>query len=52
MLLDFDWGGPVGEASYPCTWLNPELTDGRESVDQEIAKDNDIRILENTLARF
>ncbi|KAH9175131.1 hypothetical protein EDB89DRAFT_1848079, partial [Lactarius sanguifluus] len=28
LLLDFDWGGQVGEASYPCAWLNPDLTDG------------------------
>ena len=52
MLLDFDWGGRVGKASYPRGWLNRELTDGRESADEEITKDDDIRILENTLAQF
>ncbi|KAI9449640.1 hypothetical protein BJY52DRAFT_1192413 [Lactarius psammicola] len=52
MLVDFDWGGRVGEALYPRSWLNPELTDGRESVDQEITKDDDNRILRKTLAQF
>ncbi|KAH9041965.1 hypothetical protein EDB84DRAFT_1473900 [Lactarius hengduanensis] len=52
MLLDFDWGGRVGEASYPCAWLNPELLDGRESDNLRITKEDDNRILRNTLARF
>ncbi|KAH8981904.1 hypothetical protein EDB86DRAFT_2973436 [Lactarius hatsudake] len=29
MLLDFDWGGKVGEASYLTLALNAELLDGR-----------------------
>ncbi|KAH8977111.1 hypothetical protein EDB86DRAFT_2863378 [Lactarius hatsudake] len=51
-LLDFDWGGQVGEASYPCAWLNPDLTDGREDIGLGITKDDDIRILRNTLANI
>ncbi|KAH8979285.1 hypothetical protein EDB86DRAFT_2814747 [Lactarius hatsudake] len=50
LLLDFDWGGQVGEALYPCAWLNPDLTDGQESISLGIIKDDDIRILQNTLA--
>ncbi|KAH9049253.1 hypothetical protein EDB83DRAFT_2631667 [Lactarius deliciosus] len=51
-LLDFDWGGQVGEASYPCAWLNLDLTDGREDIGLGITKDDDIRILRNTLANI
>jgi hypothetical protein len=49
MLVDFDWGGEDGKTSYPCGNLNPGLTDGRASTDGEITKDDDIRILGNTL---
>ncbi|KAI9449631.1 hypothetical protein BJY52DRAFT_1192401 [Lactarius psammicola] len=52
MLVDFDWGGRAGEVSYPHARLNPELTNGRESVDGKIMKDDDDRILDNTLARL
>ena len=52
VLLDLDWGGQAREALYPCASLNPELTDGQESIDQEIMKDNDIQILENTLKQL
>ncbi|KAH8986309.1 hypothetical protein EDB92DRAFT_1879504 [Lactarius akahatsu] len=52
LLLDFDWGGQVGEASYPCAWLNLDLTDGREDISLGITKDDDTRILQNTLANI
>lgn len=49
MLVDFDWGGRVGEASYPTANLNPELTIGRGNTDRGITMDDDNRILTNTL---
>ncbi|KAI9448414.1 hypothetical protein H4582DRAFT_1802901, partial [Lactarius indigo] len=52
MLIDFDWGGRLGEASYPHAQLNPQLTTGRQSVDEEITKDDDNRILQQTLQEF
>ncbi|KAH9160464.1 hypothetical protein EDB89DRAFT_2166122, partial [Lactarius sanguifluus] len=52
LLLDFDWGGRVGEASYPCACLNSDLTDGREGISLGITKDDDIRVLQNTLAKL
>src|SRR6266404_2174400 len=48
-LLDFDWGGRVGEAQYPHAQLNDELIVGRESRDNLITKGDDVRILNNTL---
>ena len=52
MLIDFDWGGAAGEASYPRANLNPELIDGRASTDVEITKGDDIRVLENTITKL
>ncbi|KAH8999519.1 hypothetical protein EDB92DRAFT_1941159 [Lactarius akahatsu] len=52
MLIDFDWGGRVGEASYPHARLNPQLTIGRQSVGGEITKNDDDRILQQTLQEF
>ncbi|KAH9065107.1 hypothetical protein EDB83DRAFT_2291675 [Lactarius deliciosus] len=52
MLIDFDWGGRVGETSYPHAQLNPQLTTGRQSVDGEITKDDDDRILQQTIRDF
>ncbi|KAH9007198.1 hypothetical protein EDB86DRAFT_64410 [Lactarius hatsudake] len=52
MLIDFDWGGRVGEASYPPVWLNPLLTIGRQSVDREITTNDDDRILQQTIQGF
>ncbi|KAH9007210.1 hypothetical protein EDB86DRAFT_3069881 [Lactarius hatsudake] len=52
MLIDFDWGGRLGVASYPHAQLNPQLTIGRQSVDGEITKDDDDRILQQTIQDF
>ena len=49
MLVDFDWGGKVGEAYYPIARLSPELTDGRDNTNPKITKDDDWRVLQNTL---
>ncbi|KAF8129803.1 hypothetical protein EV363DRAFT_1417512 [Boletus edulis] len=49
MLLDFDWGGKVGEARYPHARLHPQLTTGRDMSNLEITKDDDNRVLRNTL---
>jgi hypothetical protein len=49
MLLDFDWGGKEGEACYPTWRLNDELLAGRVSEDLRITKDDDLRVLTNTL---
>ncbi|KAH9007237.1 hypothetical protein EDB86DRAFT_68464 [Lactarius hatsudake] len=52
MLIDFDWGGRVGETSYPHARLHPQLTIGRQSVGGEITKIDDDRILQQTLQKF
>ncbi|KAH9007235.1 hypothetical protein EDB86DRAFT_2870734 [Lactarius hatsudake] len=52
MLIDFDWGGRVGETSYPHARLHPQLTIGRQSVGGEITKIDDDRILQQTLQEF
>jgi len=49
MLIDFDWGGKVGEAHYPDLLLCSELTDGRTRIDLMIGQDDDIRVLQNTI---
>ena len=49
MLIDFDWGGKVGEACYPHARLCSELIDGRDSTDRWIMKGDDERVLQNTL---
>ncbi|KAI0248667.1 hypothetical protein BJV78DRAFT_1130931 [Lactifluus subvellereus] len=49
MLIDFDWGGKVGEVYYPFARVCPELTDGRHGTDPMITKDDDRRVLRNTL---
>jgi len=49
MLLDFDWGGRLGEACYPTWKLNDELLAGRVDEDLRITKDDDRRVLSNTL---
>ena len=49
MLLDFDWGGEEGDAFYPTLNLNDELLEDRKSIGQRIAKDDDLRVLKNTL---
>jgi len=52
MLVDFDWGGKVGEVSYPTLELNPELLEGRSSDDLKITKDDDVRVLTKTLGKL
>ncbi|KAI9438257.1 hypothetical protein H4582DRAFT_2129245 [Lactarius indigo] len=52
MLVDFDWGGKVGEASFPTLNLNPELLEGRVSESLRITKDDDVRVLTRTLEKF
>ena len=52
MLIDFDWGGEVGEASYPPLDLSPELLEDRASDDLRITKDDDVRILGKTLNKL
>jgi hypothetical protein len=50
MLIDFDWGGKVGdsEAYNTTAWLCPELTDGRHGADPKITKNDNRRVLQNT----
>jgi serine/threonine protein kinase len=52
MLIDFDWGGKEGEVSYPTSNLNAELLKGRVSDDLRITKEDDRRVLKNTLAKL
>ncbi|KAH0830118.1 hypothetical protein J3R83DRAFT_1456 [Lanmaoa asiatica] len=49
MIIDFDWAGTMGEVSYPICQLNPDLTDGRDSLDRKITKADDLRVLDRTL---
>ncbi|KAH9059336.1 hypothetical protein EDB87DRAFT_1577674 [Lactarius vividus] len=52
MLIDFDWGGRVGEAVYPFVRLTSELRNGRDSTDLKITKDDDRRVLHNTFEQL
>jgi serine/threonine protein kinase len=52
MLIDFGWGGKEGEASYPTWNLNDELLEGRVSSNLTIRKEDDRRVLKNTLAKL
>ncbi|KAH9175160.1 hypothetical protein EDB89DRAFT_2066957 [Lactarius sanguifluus] len=52
MLIDFDWGGRVGEAAYPFVRLTSELRNGRDSTDLKITKDDDRRVLHNTFEQL
>ena len=52
MLIDFDWGGKEGDVSYPTLNLNAELLQGRVSGDLRITKEDDRRVLKNTLAKL
>jgi tRNA A-37 threonylcarbamoyl transferase component Bud32 len=52
MLIDFDWGGKEGEVSYPSFDLNTELLEDRMSDDLRITKEDDRRVLKNTLAKL
>jgi len=52
MLIDFDWGGKEGEVSYPTSNLNAELLEDRVSDDLIITKEDDRRVLKNTLAKL
>lgn len=53
LLIDFDWGGKAGQASYPSDIhnLNPELLSGRSSVDTTITVSDDERVLKSTIDR-
>jgi tRNA A-37 threonylcarbamoyl transferase component Bud32 len=52
VLVDFDWGGKVGEATYPTLDLHPELLEGRTSSSLKITKDDDMRVLMKTLDKL
>jgi serine/threonine protein kinase len=45
-LIDFDWGGKEGEATFPRKRLHPILRDGRR--DTRITKEHDKRVIEFT----
>ncbi|KAF8124153.1 hypothetical protein EV363DRAFT_1271685 [Boletus edulis] len=49
MLLDFDWGGKVGEAQYPPVRLHPQLEEGRSMSSVDITKEDDDRVLKGTI---
>ncbi|KAF8425038.1 hypothetical protein L210DRAFT_3458285 [Boletus edulis BED1] len=49
MLLDFDWGGKVGEARYPPVRLHPQLEEGRSMSSVDITKEDDDRVLKGTM---
>ncbi|KAJ2932852.1 hypothetical protein H1R20_g4247, partial [Candolleomyces eurysporus] len=51
-LIDFDWGGKDEEVEYPTSNLNLELTIGRTCDDWKIRRQDDIRILRNTLDKL
>ena len=50
-LIDFDWGGKLGDACYPVKFyeLNPELVQGRSSNNMLITAEDDDRVLETTM---
>ncbi|KAF8547259.1 hypothetical protein OG21DRAFT_1490380 [Imleria badia] len=48
-LLHFDWGGKQWDVYYPEGPLNPDLERGRDISNLEITKDDDIRVLRQTL---
>jgi Ser/Thr protein kinase RdoA (MazF antagonist) len=52
MLIDFDWGGKAGVVSYPTARLCSELRDGRQDTSPKITKDDDRRVLQNTLSEL
>ncbi|KAF8124149.1 hypothetical protein EV363DRAFT_1300014 [Boletus edulis] len=49
MLLDFDWGGKVGEARYPPVRLHPQLEEGRSMSSVDVTKEDDDRVLKGTI---
>ncbi|KAH9000572.1 hypothetical protein EDB86DRAFT_3242369 [Lactarius hatsudake] len=52
MLVDFDWGGKVGKASFPTLNLHPELLKDRVSESLMITKGDDVRVLTTTLDKL
>jgi len=52
MLIDFDWAGREGKVTYPHLCLNRDLLDGRVSKDLTITKEDDIRVLTNSLEKL
>ncbi len=49
ILIDFDWGGEVGTASFPTRFLNTELTRDNEMTSLAITKEHDDRVLRRAL---
>ncbi|KAG6374948.1 hypothetical protein JVT61DRAFT_3703 [Boletus reticuloceps] len=49
MLQDFDWGGKVGEASYPSQILTSILKEGHDMRNLKITKDDNERVLKTML---
>jgi len=45
MLVDFDWGGESGKASYPTWMLDENLIYGMTTESLQITKENDARVL-------
>jgi hypothetical protein len=52
LIVDFDWGGKIGEAQYPNRSLHPELLEGRVEGDLTIRPHDDLRILGFTMRKF
>jgi hypothetical protein len=52
MLVDFDWGSKDREVFYPRWNLDDELLQGRTSNNLKIRKEDDRRVLTNTLAKL
>ena len=53
VLLDYDWGGKEGEASFPIGALNPDLTVGwHDRASLKITKKDDDEVLSQTLAEI
>ena len=50
-LLDFDWGGKVGEARYPTLELHQDLLVA-DRISDIISKEDDIRVLKKTLDKL
>jgi tRNA A-37 threonylcarbamoyl transferase component Bud32 len=51
-LIDFDWSGKEGEVFYPTAKLNEELLEGRRSLDLNITRADDDRVLQKTLDKL
>lgn len=49
MLVDFDWGGEAGKASFPTWSINEELFVGDRLESLVITKEHDVRVLNAAL---